>query len=201
MTETKVRAGNVAETLSRMAGVWHDKITLHHLDGTPLDDDTQAGSGTPGASPFENLVYISFDGQDFALTNVHIKGRPMSAKTFRGTMRDGLMVFDPLGAGAFENVGVSGGPGILTFNALRLDKACDVYMEPDFIILTGPKERVRHTVLYRSGLALRTLTARGEKLSDDASVRHPLDPRGLNGPVHEETFTSTIWAHLVKDGQ
>jgi hypothetical protein len=201
MTETKVRAGDVAETLSRMAGVWHDKITLYHLDGTPLDDDTQAGSGTPGASPFENLVYISFDGQDFALTNVHIQGRPMSAKTFRGSMRDGLMVFDPLGEGAFENVGVSGGPGILTFNALRLDKACDVYMEPDFIILTGPKERVRHTVLYRGGLALRTLTARGQKLSHDANVRHPLDPRGPNGPVHEETFTSTIWAHLVKDSQ
>jgi hypothetical protein len=196
----QARTGDVAATLAAMAGVWHDRINLYHLDGTPLDDDTQAGSGTPGPSPFENLVYISFDGQNFALTNVHIKGRPMSAKTFRGQMRNGLMVFDALGAGAFENIGVSGGPGILTFNARQIDEACKVYMEPDFIILTGPTSRVRHTVLYRGGLAARTLTAQGEKLSNDASVRHALDPRGADGPVHEATFTSSIWAHLVEDG-
>lgn len=198
MDRDQMQNGDVAQTLSAMAGVWHDKITLYHLDGTPLDDDTQAGSGTPGASPFENLVYISFDGHNFALTNVHIKGRPLSAKTFRGKMVDGLMVFDALGDGAFENVGMSGGPGILTFNARQLGKACEVYMEPDFIILTGPQQRVRHTVLYRGGLAVRTLTARGHKLSDDATHRHPLDPRGPIGAVHEETFTSTIWRHLVE---
>jgi hypothetical protein len=197
MSESTPRQGDVAATLSQMAGVWHDKVRLFHLDGTPLDDDTQAGSGTPGASPFENLVYISFDGHDFALTNVHIKGRPVIAKTFRGTMRDGLMVFDSLGDGAFENVGVSGGPGILTFNARRLEPACEVYMEPDFIILTAPDRRVRHTVLYRSGLAVRTLTAHGQKLSHDASIRHPLDPRGPDGDVHGETFTAGIWSHLV----
>jgi hypothetical protein len=187
----------VGATLAAMAGVWHDKITLYHLDGTPLSDDTEAGSGTPGASPFENLVYISFDGDRFALTNVHIAGRPVSAKTFRGGMRDGLMVFDSLGDGAFENVGVSGGPGILTFNALQLGPACEVYMEPDFIILLSPTQRVRHTVLYRDGIAVRTLTARGEKLSDNSSVRHQLDPRPLDEPIHMPTFSASIWSHLL----
>jgi hypothetical protein len=196
---SKANQGDVGDTLRAMAGVWRDKITLYHLDGTPLDDDTQAGSGTPGASPFENLVYISFDGDQFALTNVHIAGRPTSAKTFRGRMRDGLMVFDSLGVGAFENVGVSGGPGILTFNALKLGSACEVYMEPDFIILLSPTQRVRHTVLYRGGVAVRTLTARGEKLSDDASVRHPLDPRPPGEPIHGDTFSATIWSHLGAD--
>ena len=189
--------GDVGETLHKMVGVWRDKIALFHLDGRPLDDDTQAGSGTPGASPFENLVYISFDGSDFALTNVHIAGRPMTAKTFRGRMRDGLMVFDSLGDGAFENVGVSGGPGILTFNAMRLGPACEVYMEPDFIILTAPDQRVRHTLLYRDGIAVRTLTARGQKLSDNDKVRHALDPRGPDGKIHGETFRAPIWSHLV----
>jgi hypothetical protein len=199
MTDGQIRRGDVAQTLAAMAGVWHDRITLYHLDGTPLGDDTQAGSGTPGASPFENLVYISFDGAAMALTNVHIAGRPPIAKTFRANMRDGLLVFDRLGVGAYENIGMSGGPGILTFNAPALDRACEVYMEPDFIILTSPTTRVRHTVLYRGGVAVRTLTARGDKLSDDASTRHPLDPRGADGPVHEESFSSTIWAHLVAD--
>jgi hypothetical protein len=194
---SKANLGDVGETLRAMSGVWHDKITLYHLDGTPLADDTEAGSGTPGASPFENLVYISFDGDRFALTNVHIAGRPASAKTFRGSMRDGLMVFDSLGDGAFENVGVSGGPGILTFNALELSPACEVYMEPDFIILLNPTQRVRHTVLYRDGLAVRTLTARGQKLSDDAETRHPLDPRPTNEPIHGETFSASIWSHLL----
>jgi hypothetical protein len=72
-------------------------------------------------------------------------------------------------------------------------------MEPDFIMLTSPTTRVRHTVLYRGGIAVRTLTARGDKLSDDASKRHALDPRGADGPVHEESFSSTIWEHLVAD--
>lgn len=189
--------GDVADTLFKMVGVWHDKITLYHLDGTPLADDTEAGSGTPGASPFENLVYISFDGDRFALTNVHIAGRPLSSKTFRGAMREGLMVFDSLGDGAFENVGVSGGPGILTFNARELGPACEVYMEPDFIILLSPTQRVRHTVLYRGGVAVRTLTARGEKLSHDADTRHPLDPRPMDEPIHGDTFRAAIWSHLA----
>jgi hypothetical protein len=143
--------GSVGYNLMLLRGTWHDHIELYNLDGTPLEDDSTAGSGSPGPGPFDNLVYIDFDGHQLSLTNVHIRGREPAAKTFTGKMRDGLLVFDPLGPGAYENIGMSGGPGILTFNAGQLDASTDVYMEPDFIMLTAPGERVRHTVLYRHG--------------------------------------------------
>ena len=187
--------GDVAATLRQLHGVWHDHVELYELDGRPLADDPLAGS--PGQSPFENLVYLDFDGTRLRLTNVHLKGRDASAKTFRGSMQDGVLVFDELGPGAYENIGMSGGPGVLTFAARNLSDATAVYMEPDFILLTGPDRRLRHTVLYRDGVAIRTLTATGHRLSDDCSVRHELDPRGSDGPVHGESFSASIWAHLV----
>ena len=188
--------GSVGYNLMLLRGTWHDQVELFHLDGRPLEDDTNAGSGTPGPSPFDNLVYLDFDGQHLKLTNVHFRGRKPSAKTFTGQLRDNLLVFDPLGPGAYENIGVSGGVGILTFNARRLGQACDVYMEPDFIMLTAPGQRVRHTVLYRDGIATRTLTARGNRLSPTCDRRHTLDPRGSEGPVHESPFRAGIWKHL-----
>ena len=191
--------GSVGYNLMLLRGTWHDHIELYELDGTPLDDDSQAGSGSPGPGPFDNLVYIDFDGAHLQLTNVHLRGRALAAKTFTGQLRDNLLVFDPLGPGAYENVGMSGGPGILTFNARKLGAATDVYMEPDFIMLTAPGERVRHTVLYRDGEAARTLTARGTRLWPTCDRRHPLDPRGPEGPVHEQPFSSTIWCHLAAD--
>ena len=51
---------SVAHTLTQLRGVWHDHINLFELDGRKLSDDSQSGS--PGAGPFENLVYIDFDG-------------------------------------------------------------------------------------------------------------------------------------------
>ncbi len=189
--------GSVGYNLMLMRGTWHDHVETYHLDGRPLGNDTDAGSGTPGPSPFDNLVYIDFDGQTLTLTNVHIRGRETLAKTFTGQMKDDLLVFDPLGSGAYENIGMSGGPGILTFNARRLDKACDVYMEPDFIALTAPGERIRHTVLYKDGVATRTLTARGTRLLPTCDTRHPIDPRGAEGDVHETPFQASIWQHVV----
>ena len=191
--------GSVGHNLLQLRGTWHDHIELYNLDGTPLDDDSAAGSGSPGPGPFDNLVYIDFDGERFALTNVHIRGRELSAKTFTGSLQDNLLLFDQLGPGAYENIGMSGGPGILTFNARKLGAATDVYMEPDFIMLTAPGERVRHTVLYRHGEANRTLTARGTRLLPTSDSRHSLDPRGPDGPVHEPAFSSPIWQHLTED--
>ncbi|WP_236250326.1 hypothetical protein [Microbulbifer sp. ALW1] len=188
--------GSVGYNLMLMRGIWHDQVELFHLDGRPLEDDTTAGSGTPGPSPFDNLVYLDFDGYTLKLTNVHIRGRDAVAKTFTGRMENDLLVFDSLGPGAYENVGVSGGVGLLTFNARQLDAACNVYMEPDFIMLTAPGQRVRHTVLYRNGDAVRTLTARGTRLSPLCDRRHALDPRGLEGQVHEAPFQAKIWQHL-----
>ncbi|GLP96405.1 hypothetical protein [Paraferrimonas sedimenticola] len=190
--------GTVGHTLMCMRGTWHDQVELFELDGSPLKDDTAAGSGTPGESPFDNLVYLDFDGENLTLTNVHFRGRPTTAKTFTGKLVDGVLVFDPLGPGAYKNIGVSGGPGILTFNSERLEPATEVYMEPDFIIQTAPNQRVRHTLLYRNGVATRTLTAKGTRLSPMCNVRHSLDPRGPEGPVHETPFTANIWAHLVE---
>jgi hypothetical protein len=197
MTKPDFPPGSVGHTMSMLNGVWHDVVETFYPDGRPLSDDTNAGSGTPGASPFENLVYVDFDGHNFRLTNIHIKGRPPLAKTFAGAMHDGVLVFDPLGPGSFENVGVSGGVGVLTFNARTLGPACEIYMEPDFIYLPEPTKRVRHTVLYRDGIITRTLTAHGTKIAESAATRHPLDPRGPDGPVHGEPFISPIWSQLV----
>ncbi|MFT6957775.1 MAG: hypothetical protein ACJAYC_002790 [Halieaceae bacterium] len=187
-------SGSVGSNLMLMRGTWHDHIDLHNLDGTRLDEDPSAGS--PGRGPFENLVYIDFDGHQLALTNVHIRGRETAAKTFTGKMRGDLLVFDPLGPGAYENIGISGGPGILTFSARKLGAATDVYMEPDFIMLTAPGQRIRHTVLYRNGIATRTLTAKGTRLLPTCDARHSLDPRGPDGPLHEPAFQSSIWQPL-----
>jgi hypothetical protein len=195
MSQSKYPIGSVAHNLSLLHGTWHDTVELFELDGSELGEDSLAGS--PGDSPFENLVYIDFDGRSLKLTNVHIRGRAPSAKTFAGQMRDGLLVFDELGPGAYENVGMSGGPGILTFGPKELNKATDIYAEPDFIIVTGDGERTRHTVLYRDGVAIRTLTATGRRLDRSCDARHELDPRGVAGPVHDAPFKASIWEHLV----
>lgn len=170
---------------------------MFELDGRPLEEDSKAGS--PGESPFENLVYIDFDGERLTLTNVHLSGRATSAKTFAARLSDGLLVFDSLGPGAYENIGMSGGPGVLTFAARELGKATDVYFEPDFIIVTAPGERTRHTVLYRDGVAVRTLTAKGKRIAPTCDTRHALDPRGTDGPVHGEPVQAGIWKHLLED--
>ena len=52
--------GSVGHNLMQMRGVWHDHVEIFDLAGKPLEDDPL--SGTPGAAPFDNLVYIDFDG-------------------------------------------------------------------------------------------------------------------------------------------
>ena len=160
-----VAVGSVAHTLARMRGTWHDHVELFSRDGTQLADDSAAGSGTPGKAPFDNLVYLDFDGQVMTQTNVCFRGREPSAKTFSGRVVDGILVFDSLGPGAFENVGVSAGPGILVYNPRSVDSRWETYLEPDFILLQDDDHRLRTTVLYRRGQARRSLTARGASVS------------------------------------
>ncbi len=175
--------GTVAHTLAQMHGVWHDRVELFDLGGRPLAHDEH--SGTPGAAPFDNLVYVDFDGLEYRQTNVTFRGRPLHVRSFRGQIRDDILVFAPLGPDDPEHVGVSGGPGILFFGPRRITDAWARYHEPDCIRLMGPAERTRTTVLYRAGVAVRTLTAYGMKLSPLADRRVPWDPRGPDGPVHE----------------
>ena len=39
--------GSVGYNLMLLRGTWHDHIELYNLDGTPLADDSAAGSGSP----------------------------------------------------------------------------------------------------------------------------------------------------------
>ncbi len=189
--DTLFSAGSVGDNLMRMRGTWHDRVELFALDGSPLSEDCAAGS--PGESPFENLVYIDFDGERLRQTNVSFRGRKPSWKTFSGRLIDGVLVFDSLGPGAYENIGISGGPGILIYSGREVDAAWQRYVEPDFICLTGPDTRLRSTLLYRDGRAVRSLTARGQRLAPDCRRRHGLDPRGPDGAVHGEPMQSDVW--------
>ena len=175
--------GTVADTLTRMRGVWHDHVEIYDLAGNPLSEDSL--SGTPGPAPFDNLVYVDFDGLIYRQTNVTFRGRPNHARAFTGRLVDGVLIFDRLGPDAPEHIGVSGGPGVLFFIARVVDDAMKRYSEPDCVRLIGDDQRTRTTVLYRGGVAVRTLTANGVRLSRDPNRRVADDPRGLAGDPHE----------------
>ena len=183
--------GSVGYNLALMCGVWHDHLELFELDGTPRFQDTQGGQ--PGASPFDNLVYIDFDGVNYRQTNVTFRGRPLHVRSFTATLRDGIMEFDKLGPNDPGHVGVSGGPGVLIFTPRRIDESWQHYSEPDYIRLIGPNQRTRNTMLYRDGKLVRTLSVTGYRLSPVADRRMPFDPRGADGPVHEMKSTTQVF--------
>ncbi len=185
--------GSVGHTLSRMVGVWHDRVEIFSPNGTPLDEDP--ASGTPGPSPYENLVYVSFDGVRYTQTNVAFRGRKVAHRTFSGQLIDGVLHFDKLGDKDPGHIGVSGGPGILFFVASELGDGALKYCEPDCVRLLGPAERTRTTVLYRDGRVVRTLTAYGAKVAPTADQRLPSDPRGTDGPPHQEREATRVFAH------
>lgn len=165
-----------------MSGVWHDRLETFHLDGSalPLDEF----SGTPGPSPWENLVYIHCDGESYTQTNVTLRGRPLHVRTMTGKIQGGILRFDRLGPKDPGHVGVSGGEGVIIYTNERIEAAASVYSEPDLIRL-GENERTRHTFLYRNGTLVRTLRVRGKRMSQSAEGRLDVDPRGPDGPVHE----------------
>jgi len=183
--------GGVAHTLSRMRGVWHEHVEVFAPDGRPLVEDTHSGS--PGPAPYERLVYLDFDGQNYVQTNVSCGGRPLEVRTFRGLIRDGVLVFDRLGPDAPEHVGISGGPGVLVFCAREVDAAWQRYNEPDVIVLRGGGRRTRTTVLWRDGVVRRVLQAEGVQVSPRADRRASFDPRGAEGDVHDRPLPTRVF--------
>lgn len=184
--------GSVGHTLTRMTGVWHDHIEIYDLAGKPLAEDSFSGS--PGPAPFDNLVYVEFDGERYRQTNVTFRGRPFHARTFGGRLVEGVLHFDRLGPQDPGHIGVSGGPGVLFFAAAVINEATTRYAEPDCVRLIAANQRTRSTLLYRDGKAVRTLTATGWRLAPDASRRVLWDPRGPEGAVHIEHEDTPVFS-------
>ena len=182
--------GTVGYNLMLMRGVWHDRLEMFEIDGTPRFDDTQGGK--PGVSPFENLVYIDFDGENFRQTNVTFRGRPIHVRSFEGKLIDGVLHFDKLGANDPGHIGVSGGIGVLIFAPKLIDESWMRYSEPDFICVKG-NSRTRHTMLYRDGKLVRTLSVVGHRLSPIPDKRMPFDPRGADGDVHNAQSITEVF--------
>ena len=178
------------ETLEALVGVWQDHIEAHGPDGTVLDHDPHGG--VPGPMPYDNLVYIDFDGKHYRQSNVVLSGRPAHVRTFDAAVDDGVLTFARLGPDAPEHIGVSAGPGVVWFLARDVGPAWEHYSEPDIIQVQGD-HRTRHTALWRDGSLVRTLTVTGRRLSDDPTRRVPQDPRGPNGPVHEDRRPTQVW--------
>lgn len=174
--------GSVAYNLNLMRGIWHDRCELFELDGTPRFHDTQGG--TPGNSPYENLVYIDFDGENYRQTNVTFRGRPVHVRSFEAKLRDGILRFNKLGEGDGGHAGISGGVGILIFTPMLIDDSWERYSEPDFIRIDGDR-RTRNTMLYRDGKLVRTLSVVDTRLSPVTDKRVSFDPRGEIGEVHD----------------
>jgi hypothetical protein len=174
--------GSVAYNLCLMRGIWHDRCEYFKLDGTPKFNDMHGG--TPGASPYENIVYIDFDGENYRQTNVCFRGRPLHVRSFEAKVIDGILRFNKLGEGDGGHVGISGGVGVLIFTPMLIDDSWEKYSEPDFIRIDGER-RTRNTMLYRNGRLVRTLSVVGHRLSPMADKRVSFDPRGEDGEVHD----------------
>lgn len=194
---------SVVDNLFAMRGVWHDRLQGFHPDGSPMDFDEHGG--TPGPFPYENLVYIDFDGTTYEQTNVAIAGRPLHVRSFRATVADGVLRFGQLGVGDPGHVGVSGGPGVLVFTPGVIDDSLKRFSDPDFILLSGPMERpttrLRVTTLYRYARIVRVLRVDGVRLGDDPTRRWAEDPRGANGAVHEVPSTTMVYEAGATDAR
>jgi hypothetical protein len=190
--------GSVSDNLSLFHGVWHDVISAHRPDGSEFAFDEFGG--TPGPVPYEQLVYLDFDGARLTQTNVVLRGRDPHARTFGGSVVDGVLVFDALGPQAPTMLGVSGGPGVLVFLPERVDDdAVGRFHDPDYIRHLGGDQRTRTTTLYRDGELKRVLTVRGTRVSTDPGVRLPWDPRGASGPVHDGTIVTRVYTAPYTD--
>ena len=49
------------------------------------------------------------------------------------------------------------------------------------------------TALYRNGVAVRTLTAKGVRVASTCERRVDFDPRGADGPVHDVRSVTKVY--------
>lgn len=175
--------GPLSSALRSMVGVWHDVLTARDPQGREMTEDPYGG--TPGPFPYENLVYCDFDGEHWTQTNVTFRGRPVKWRSFRAKVVDEILYFAKLGPEAPTHIGVGAGPGLIWFLPEAIDEAWERYSEPDYIQVDGDTRR-RSTVLYRDGRFVRTMEVLGTRLTTDTTRRVDLDPRGAEGPAHED---------------
>jgi hypothetical protein len=183
---------SVAENLALFRGVWLDLVAAYHPDGRPMTHDVVPGPGPDGEPlpfPYQQLVYLDFDGSRLTQTNVPVLGRDLAdapARTFRGGISEGVLTFESAGLSEPGTIGVSGGPGVLVFLPARVDtEAHRRFADPDWIRYLGGDQRTRTTTLYRDGELRRILTVSGTRIDPDPTRRVTWDPRGPDGPVHE----------------
>lgn len=171
------------DDLTSMIGVWHDHLCAYDLQGVIVSEDPFGG--VPGPFPYENLVYVDFDGEIYRQTNVTMAGRPLHTRTFTATACDGTLRFAPLGPEAPVHVGVSGGPGLIWFIAEDLASGgLQRYCEPDLIRIEGDSRR-RQTILFRDAALVRPMLVTGTRISHDTGSLHSLDPRPAGSSVHQ----------------
>lgn len=180
----------MADNLMAMRGVWHDVLTARDPHGIEVSDDPHGG--TPGPFPYENLVYIDFDGERYVQTNVTFRGRPVHKRTFHASVEAGILTFEKLGPDAPTHIGVASEPGRIWYLPAGIDDAWHRYSEPDYLVLDGDT-RTRSTILYRHGTFVRTLEVRGTRLSSDPTVRIDPDPRGAGGSPHEDLSVTHVF--------
>jgi len=190
-----VTDGSVAANLTLFRGVWLDLVAGFHPDGTPMTHDEHGPNA--GTFPYQQLVYLDFDGGRLRQTNVVLRDREPHVRTFTGGIVDGVLVFDHSGLGsqgleAPRTIGVSGGPGVLVFLPERVDAPqLRRFADPDYIRYLGGDQRTRTTTLYRDGELKRVLTVSGTRVHPDPTRRVSWDPRGPEGPVHLSPEEST----------
>ena len=114
-----LRGANLS--LSDLRGVWRDRLTA--VDGSGRDVTHDPHGGVPGAFPYENLVYIDFDGERYVQTSVVSSRRDPAVRTFEARRNGETLVFTTLGPGAPNIVGISPVRGHLWFVADDIDPA------------------------------------------------------------------------------
>lgn len=187
----------LVDTLGDLVGVWHDQLSAVDGAGEPVSYD--AHGGVPGEFPYQNLVYIEFDGDRFVQTSVVLSGREPAVRTFEAHRTGDTLRFVPLGPGAPTIIGISPVRGHLWFVAEPIThEGITRYAEPDHIHVDGER-RWRHTVLWRHGALVRVMYVAGELLSRDTTVRHQRDPRGVAGDVHDQR--SEVEMYQAQGGQ